>query len=138
LQKWVAEAVQNLAPIGGAEKNGSDADAYAEAMQKVGYKLYEYSTKSDADKHRYSGLSRLIRSNLLHPPNALSICGLQKNGTDAENCAVCHAVSRADVSETHSADIRAERIAVVGAEPDAAPAGQPVYRGAAQSFPPAS
>ena len=34
LQKWVAETVQNLAQIGCAEKNGTDADAFAEGMQK--------------------------------------------------------------------------------------------------------
>ena len=33
-QKWIAETVQNLALIGWAEKNGTDAEPFAEAMQK--------------------------------------------------------------------------------------------------------
>jgi hypothetical protein len=36
MQKRIAETVQNLAPIGGAEKNGTDADEFAEGMQKTG------------------------------------------------------------------------------------------------------
>ena len=36
LQKWFAETMQYSAPIGGAEKNGSDADAFAEEMQRGG------------------------------------------------------------------------------------------------------
>ena len=43
-----------------AEKNGSDAEPFAEGMQKVRLKLYEFSTKLDVEKHRYNGLVRII------------------------------------------------------------------------------
>jgi hypothetical protein len=42
------------------QKNDSNAEAFAEIMQKAGNKLYGYSAKPDAEKYGYEGLTRII------------------------------------------------------------------------------
>jgi hypothetical protein len=78
-------------------------------MQKVGLKLYGFSTKLNTEKYGYGGLTRiipaaeivqLIRSDPPHPPNSRSILSLQKNGRDAEP----RAEQFADLRAVHCAD----------------------------------
>jgi hypothetical protein len=88
-------------------KKGSDADAYAEAMQKVGYKLYEYSTKSNAEERELGGLARIIPvtegrslSGSIRPIRGLFlICRkmAQMQKTGADDFAECRAEFRAVV-----------------------------------------
>jgi hypothetical protein len=117
----IAETVQNLPLIGGAEKNGSDADEFAEEMQKTRLKLYVFSAKLDKDKHGYDGFAqlvhaeqgaRLIRSDSPNPPNSRSILSVRKNCADAEACAVI----RADRRAVLYADVRAVICAEIDAE----------------------
>ena len=82
--------------------------------------MYECGTKLDTEKHGYDGLARiipategaqLIRSYPPNPPNSRSIFGLQKNGRNAETCAVSCAERFADAR----AVIRADEYAELGA-----------------------
>ena len=101
MQKWVAEAVQNLAPIGGAEKNGSDADAYAEAMQKVGTNctnIVQNQTQINTDIADCRGSSVLICC--IRPMRCLfAVCRkmAQMQKTGADDFAECRAEFRAVV-----------------------------------------
>ncbi len=76
---------------------------FAVQMRQDGQNLYEFSTKLDADKRGCDGFARIIRINLLNPPNSWSICdvyskkkrqyknlcrGKSENGTDADTFAV--------------------------------------------------
>ena len=87
--------------------------------------MYGYSTNPDAEKHGYDGLRRIIPTAVVargfhcYPPISRSILTLQKNGTDAETCAVIRAERRADeyaeLGAVSCAVIRADTVGGKGA-----------------------
>jgi len=61
--------------------------AIQKPLQRVMQNLYYIRTESDADKHRYGGLSRIICFNPPHPRNSRAILSLRKTSAKADELA---------------------------------------------------